>query len=121
LLVFSANWCGGCVALHPIERNIVEKYRGRPFAMLGVSRDVTVDTLKADIASGEITWRCWWDGQYGPIREAWNANGIPRFILLDHNHRFQNLAFSRFTTQKEFEEAIDSLLKDVPANNAPSS
>jgi thiol-disulfide isomerase/thioredoxin len=120
LLVFSANWCGGCVALHPIERKIVEKYHGRLFVMLGISRDDQVDTLKADTASGEITWRCWWDGRYGPIREAWNANGIPRIILLDHNHTFQNVAFSRFTTQEEFEQAIDSLLKKVPAGNAQS-
>jgi thiol-disulfide isomerase/thioredoxin len=120
LLVFSANWCGGCVALHPIERKLVEKYRDRPFVMLGVNRDDTLDTLKADTASGEITWRCWWDGMTGSICEAWNINGIPRIILLDHNHKFQNVAFSRFSTQEEFEEAIDGLLKNVPANNAQS-
>ena len=113
LLIFSADWCGGCAALHPIERKLVEKYRGRPFVMLGVSRDVKVETLKADTASGEITWRCWWDGMYGPIREAWNANGIPRIILLDDKHVFQNVAFSRFTTQEEFEQAIEPLLKNV--------
>jgi peroxiredoxin len=120
LLIFSANWCGGCVALHPVERKIVETYRGRPFVMLGVNRDDTLDTLKADTASGEITWRCWWDGMNGSICEAWNINGIPRIILLDHNHKFQNVAFSRFTTQGEFEEAIDALLKNVPASNAPA-
>ena len=120
LLVFSANWCGGCIALHPIERNIVEKYRGREFVMLGVNRDDTRDTLKADTASGEITWRCWWDGLDGSICEAWNINGIPRIILLDHNHKFQNVAFSRFTRQEEFEQAIDALLKNVPVTNAPS-
>jgi thiol-disulfide isomerase/thioredoxin len=120
LLVFSADWCGGCVALHPIERKLVDKYRSRPFVMLGVSRDVKVDTLKADTASGEITWRCWWDGQYGPIREAWNAHGIPRIILLDDKHIFQNVAFSRFTTQEEFEQAIEPLLKNVQAISAPA-
>ncbi len=120
LLVFSANWCGGCVALHPIERHIVEKYRDGPFVMLGVNRDDTLETLKADTASGEITWRCWWDGMNGPICEAWNINGIPRIILLDHNHTFQSVALSRFTTQEEFEEAIDALLKNVPASNPPA-
>ncbi len=56
--------------------------------MLGVNRDEKIDTLKADTDSGEITWRCWWDGMYGPIRETWNANGIPRLILLDDKHTF---------------------------------
>jgi hypothetical protein len=111
LLVFSANWCGGCVELHPMERKLVEKYRGQPFVMLGVSRDEKIDTLKADTAAGEITWRCWWDGMYGPIREHWNADGIPRLILLDHKHTFQNVTISRFTTQKELESVIDALLE----------
>jgi thiol-disulfide isomerase/thioredoxin len=119
LLVFSANWCGGCVALRPIERKLVEKYRDRPFVMLGVNRDVTVDTLKADTASGEITWRCWCDGMYGPIREAWNVDGIPRIMLLDDKHKFQNIAIDRFTTQEEFEQAIDLLLKNLEASSRP--
>jgi thiol-disulfide isomerase/thioredoxin len=117
LLVFSANWCGGCVALHPMERKLIEKYRDQPFVLLGVSRDVKIDTLKADTASGEITWRCWWDGMYGPIREAWNAEGAPRIILLDDKHRFQNVTFDRLTTQKEYERAIDALLKNVQAGS----
>ena len=117
LLVFSANWCGGCVALHPIERKLVEKYRGRPFVILGVNRDVNVDSLKADTASGDISWRCWWDGMYGPIREAWNANGIPRIFLLDDKHQFQNVVVDRFTTQEEFENAIDALLKNVETDS----
>jgi thiol-disulfide isomerase/thioredoxin len=119
LLIFSANWCGGCVELHPMERKLVEKYRGRPFVMLGINRDVKVDTLKADTASGEITWRCWWDGRYGPIREAWNANGIPRIVLLDDKHTFQDVALSRFTTQEELELSIDRLLKKIPASGTP--
>jgi thiol-disulfide isomerase/thioredoxin len=117
LLTFSANWCGGCVELHPMERKLVEKYRGRPFAMLGVSRDIKIDTLKADTASGEITWRCWWDGMHGPISEQWNLNGIPRIILLNDKHTFQNVAISRFTTQAELEHAIDAMLKKTQASN----
>jgi carboxymethylenebutenolidase len=111
LLILSANWCGGCVELHPMERKLVERYHGRPFVMLGVSRDAKVDTLKADTASGEISWRCWWDGLHGPIGEQWNVDGIPRLILLEDKHTFQNIAISRFTTQEELEQAIDALFK----------
>jgi thiol-disulfide isomerase/thioredoxin len=120
LLIFSANWCGGCVELHPMERKLVEKYRDRPFVMLGVSRDVKLDTLKADTASGEITWRCWWDGLHGPIGEQWNLNGIPGIILLDDKHTFQNIAINRYTTQEEIEQAIDTLLKKAQASNTPA-
>lgn len=77
LLTFSANWCGSCVELHPWQRNLVEKYRDEPFVLLRVTRDETVDTLRASAKSGKITWRCWWDGLDGPIRDAWNCEGIP--------------------------------------------
>jgi hypothetical protein len=78
-----------------------------------VNRDERINTLRAAIASGEITWRCWWDGMHGPIRDSWNAVGIPQLILLDDKHIFQNVGLNRFTTDKEYEEAIDALLKNV--------
>jgi thiol-disulfide isomerase/thioredoxin len=114
LLTFSANWCGGCVNLYPLERKVVDKFREQPFALLSVSQDEIVDTLKASIASGEITWRCWWDGLDGPIRNAWNCRGVPGIILLDHEHVIQDVLLNRFSTQEEFEAAIMGLLKKVP-------
>ncbi len=113
LLTFSANWCGGCVELYPLQRNLVEKYRDGPFVLLSVSRDVSVDTLQASIKSGKITWRCWWDGRDGPINDAWNCGGIPALVLLDHKHIIQDVLLNRLTPQKEFEKAISPLLKKV--------
>jgi peroxiredoxin len=111
LLTFSANWCGGCVKLYPLQRELLDKFRHEPFVILSVSRDEKIDTLKSSIASGDITWRCWWDGEDGPIRNAWNCHGIPRLILLDREHKFQDVAFSRFSTQADFENAIAALLQ----------
>jgi hypothetical protein len=115
LLTFSANWCGGCVQLYPIQRKLLDKFRGQPFVILSVSRDDEIGTLQSSIKSGEITWRCWWDGYHGPITSAWNCRGIPRLILLDHEHRFQHTSFSRFSTQEDFEQAIEALLRNVPS------
>jgi thiol-disulfide isomerase/thioredoxin len=120
LLTFSADWCGSCVNLYPLERKLVEEFRNKPFVMLSVSRDEKIDTLKSSIDAGEITWRCWRDGIDGPIARAWNCRYIPRIILLDDQQVFQNINFSRFSSQEEFEREISSLLRKVPAKPAPA-
>jgi hypothetical protein len=73
------------------------------------------ETLKASIESGEITWRCWWDGQDGPIAQAWNNPGFPTIFLLDRNHVIQDLPLNRVSKVEEFEEAISDLLKAAAA------
>jgi peroxiredoxin len=120
LLTFSANWCGGCVELYPLERKLVEKYRDQPFALLSVSRDEQIETLKSSIKSGDITWRCWWDGMHGPIYRAWNSPGAPKLYLLDHDGTIQSAGLNRFTPQADFEEAIDKLLDKIPATPSRS-
>jgi thiol-disulfide isomerase/thioredoxin len=120
LLTFSANWCGGCVKLYPLQRNLVEKFLGEPFSLLSVSQDDSIDTLQASLASGKITWRCWWDGYHGPISNAWNCRGVPGIILLDHQHIIQDVLLNRYSTQEEFEKAIVDLLNKIPPKKVTS-
>lgn len=115
LLTFSANWCPGCVKFYPMARRLQEKYRDRPFVILGVNRNETIDTLKSAIAEGKITWRCWWDGRDGPIRKALNAHAGTLF-LLDDQHIIQNAGLSVISFEEEFEQAIDPLLVKVTAH-----
>jgi thiol-disulfide isomerase/thioredoxin len=83
LLTFSGNWCGPCRRLYPEERRLVERFRDRPFALLSVNTDEEVATLRESIASGEITWRCWWDGRVGPIAARWGILAFPSLFLID--------------------------------------
>lgn len=117
LLTFSANWCGGCVELYPLQRNLVDKYRDEPFVLLSVSRDESIETLASATASGEITWRCWWDGMRGPIYGGWNKPGAPTIYLLDHQGIIQDVNLNRATPQTEFEQAIAPLLSKAVATD----
>jgi thiol-disulfide isomerase/thioredoxin len=116
LLTFNADWCPGCVKLYPIERHLLEKFRGKPFVILSVNRNESLDTLKSSIAAGDITWRCWWDGISGPIRAAWNV-GAGAVFLLDHNHVIQDISHSRMNTAEDFEQAIAPLIEQASAQN----
>jgi len=120
LLTFSANWCGPCRRLYPTQRELVEKFRGDAFALLSVTRDEKVDTLKASLASGEITWRCWWDGAEGPIWLAWNPPGTPSIFLLDERGIIQDAAFNQATPPEEFERTVADLLEQASASKTPS-
>ena len=91
LLTFSANWCGGCVELYPLQRNLVDTFKNEPFVLLSVSRDESIDTLKSSLASGKVTWRCWWDGMHGPIYEAWNSPGRRRCSSSTMKESFRTL------------------------------
>ncbi len=114
LLTFSANWCVPCKRLYPLQRDLVEEFRDDQFVVLSVSRDESVDTLKSSLSSGEITWRCWWDGLDGPICKAWNNTSTPSVFLLDHKHIIQDVDLHSHASLDDFKNAIKGLLNKIP-------
>ena len=83
LLTFSGNWCGPCRAMYQEERDLVERFKDKPFVLLSVNTDEACQSLRKSIESGEITWRCWWDGRTGPITQRWGVMQFPAIYLLD--------------------------------------
>ncbi len=84
VLIFSGNWCGPCVGMYPQERELAARYAGQPFALLSVNTDASLETLRASLAGGEITGRCWWDGgATGPITTQWGIHMFPSIFVLD--------------------------------------
>jgi len=115
VLTFSASWCGPCVGMYPHERELVKKLEGKPFALVSVHSDEDVATLKKAIASGEITWRSWWDeGTYGPITTRWGISAIPEVFVLDR----AGVIRRRNIRGEELEKAILTLLEERAAGEA---
>jgi thiol-disulfide isomerase/thioredoxin len=112
VLTFSGNWCGPCVGMYPQERELVSKHKDRPFALVSVNTDADVATLKKSKSSGEITWRCWWDGgPTGPITTRWGILSFPSIFVLDRTGviRFKNARGA------ELDQAVASLLDEAQA------
>jgi len=127
VVVFSGNWCGPCRAMYPQERALAERFKGRPFALLSVNTDEDKDVLKASIASGEITWRCWWEGARGAsaVVDRWGVRSWPTVCVLDARgvirHRLIGLHPESFDPKSPpLSALIEGLLKEMKAVPAPS-
>jgi thiol-disulfide isomerase/thioredoxin len=86
MLSFWGTWCGPCMALVPHEREIVERFKGKPFALIGVNSDANKEQVHKALEKNKITWRSFWCGEktvFGPIPTAWNVNGWPTVYVLD--------------------------------------
>lgn len=82
LIDFWATWCPPCVAEIPREVELVRQFQGRPFVVLGVSRDESKQKLKEFLAREQLPWANIQDAS-GNIADQWGINGLPTFILID--------------------------------------
>ena len=87
MISFWATWCGPCMAELPHERELVKKYEGRPFVLIGVNADPDKGAVIPLLEKKLIPWRSFWcgdKGPLGPIPRTWNVNNWPTVYLIDH-------------------------------------
>jgi peroxiredoxin len=84
VVVFWASWCQPCCALIPHERELVERYRDKPFAMIGVNMDENVEKAKAIVAAQHMTWPIVKAGSAcGEINQRYGVTRIPAVFVID--------------------------------------
>lgn len=112
LLVFWASTCGPCIGDIPHEIELHAKFAGRPFAIVGVNADSTLESARVSVEQNMIPWRSFWNGVggvVGPITTDWNVRVWPTVYVLDHEGkiRFKNLR------RNELDEPIEQLVKQA--------
>jgi tetratricopeptide (TPR) repeat protein len=116
VLDFWADWCGFCRQMYPQEKDLVERYRGKPFALLGINCDEDREAVGHTVARKGLTWRSWWDGgpDGGRIRQDWHVHAFPSIWVLDHKHviRYRGLR------GKELDDAVARLVKEAEETQA---
>lgn len=74
----------------PHERSLVEKYKNRPFALIGVNSDGThqakgLENYRKQAEKMGVTWRSFQDEGNAPrISEDWHVQGWPTLYYIDH-------------------------------------
>ena len=118
LLVFWGTWCGPCMALVPHERELVERLKGQPFALLGIDCEANKDTAREVMARERMTWPSWYDGApgEGPIAARYHVRHYPSVFVLDA----RGVIRSR---EQVVDQTVDKLLEEMkqPASGQGTS
>ncbi len=85
VLVFWGTWCGPCMREIPRERTLADRFKDKPFALLGVNCDEDKQAAIDAIATEKITWPNWYDGapETGPIGKRYRVRGYPSVYVID--------------------------------------
>ena len=87
VLIFWASWCGPCLDEIPFERELAERFKDRPFEILGVNCDQDLAAARKAVDTEKVSWPNWsdpfTDAGPGPISERFHIHGFPSTFVLD--------------------------------------
>jgi thiol-disulfide isomerase/thioredoxin len=116
LLVFWASWCGPCMGSVPHERELVERFKDRPFVLVGVNGDESKENAAKAVKEAKIPWRSFWNGKEGPggpIATAWNVRGWPTVYVIDH----KGIIREKYLHGKRLDEPLEKMIATAEAKD----
>jgi Thioredoxin-like len=96
----------------PHERSLVDDLKDKPFTLIGINSDKSLDYYRDQQQEMGFTWRSFWcgeDGTGGPIPSKWNVTSWPTIYVIDDKGviRFKNVRGEAMT------KAVESLLAEM--------
>jgi RNA polymerase sigma factor (sigma-70 family) len=110
-LVFWGTWCGPCMREVPHERELAERLKGKPFALLGVNCDDDEQAAASAIKEERMTWPNWHDGApgEGPIARRYHIRSYPTIFVIDGRGIIRHTQL----LGESLDKAVDELLKET--------
>ena len=116
VLVFWGSWCGPCMVEIPHERELAERLKDRPFALLGVDCNEDAAAGRKAVEANGMTWPSWHDGPdgSGPIAARYHIRMYPTTFVIDA----QGVIRHQYLSGHALDEAVDKLLAEAEAKRA---
>ena len=98
--------------MYPHERSLVRQLAGKPFSIIGVNSDKSLDVIRKTVAEKDITWRSFWngaDGTRGPISTEWCVRSWPTIYVVDK----AGVIRYKHIKGRLLDEAIETLLAEM--------
>ena len=83
LVTFWFTGCEQCMHELPLHQRLLEIHKGRPFAIVSVCTDESLEHARKTAVAKQIAWPCLFDGANGPVAREWNVLTSPTTYVLD--------------------------------------
>jgi thiol-disulfide isomerase/thioredoxin len=109
LLSFWHSHCPPCRQFFKHEGELVVRFAGRSFALVGVNSDQSPDEMAKCQQGAGHHWPSFFDGLDGPIAAAWKVDRYPTLFLIDQQGvvRWRHVGLP---AEGEIEAKIEELL-----------
>lgn len=104
-----ATWCPPCRAMIPHEREMVDRLKEKPFALISISGDAEKSTLEEFLEEEEMPWTHWHVGNSEGMVREWNVRYYPTIYILDAKGVIRH----KDIRGEEMEEAVNALLQEA--------
>ena len=90
--------------------------KDKPFALVGVNSDKTVEVAKAAVEKNNLNWRSFQNVRPGrpDIAEDWAVNGWPTIVVLDADGRIHYRGHDGDEAGKTARQLVDAQAKAHP-------
>jgi peroxiredoxin len=112
LVDFWFDACGYCNKNHDNEQLLVQKYKGKPFVILGVNTDKDRATMTESEKRQHMVWPSIWDEGHQNA-SLYSVRAFPTVFLVDAQGRLATKPKAGLPDEKQLEKVIDQLLLEM--------
>jgi hypothetical protein len=87
----------------------VERYRNKPFAVIGVNSQDNTNSVRRLMAEGKITWRSICGPAAGKIDNAYGLTGWPLVVLIDPKGKMHHIFRGR-PQEADLDAKLDQMI-----------